>query len=141
RSSPSFILLLRISQHGLVRIASISKARNHTTTPLPGQPVRGSRTGRATNALLDLLGRRWTLRILWELRAEGTTLTFRELQSACGDASSSVINDRLRELREAGIVDRMPSGGYALTDHGRELCEAMYPLADWAQRWARRQQR
>ena len=29
--------------------------------------VRGSRTGRRIMALLDLLGRRWTLRILWEL--------------------------------------------------------------------------
>ena len=30
--------------------------------------VRGSRTGRPVMALLDLLGRRWTLRIVWELR-------------------------------------------------------------------------
>ncbi len=100
--------------------------------------MRGSRTGRAANALLDLLGRRWALRILWELRDDGTTLTFRELQTACGDASSSVVNDRLRELREAGIVDRA-GGGYALTAHGRELLEALEPLGDWAQRWARRE--
>jgi DNA-binding HxlR family transcriptional regulator len=135
RSSPSSILLLRISEHDW-RVASISKARN--PTPLPGRPVRGSRTGRAANALLDLLGRRWALRILWELRHEGTTLTFRELQTACGDASSSVINDRLRELREAGIVDRV-DGGYALTPHGRELKDTLLQLEDWAQRWARRQ--
>jgi DNA-binding HxlR family transcriptional regulator len=101
------------------RIASISKARNHTTTPLPGRPVRGSRTGRAANALLDLLGRRWALRILWELRHEGTTLTFRELQANCGDASSS--------------------GGYALSAHGRELIPALSGLEEWANRWARRQ--
>jgi DNA-binding HxlR family transcriptional regulator len=121
------------------RIASISKARNHTTTPLPGRPVRGSRTGRAANALLDLLGRRWALRILWELRHEGTTLTFRELQANCGDASSSVVNDRLRELREAGIIERSSSGGYALSAHGRELIPALSGLEEWANRWARRQ--
>ena len=33
--------------------------------------VRGSRTGRPVMALLDLLGRRWTLRIVWELREAG----------------------------------------------------------------------
>ena len=90
-------------------------------------------------ALLDLLGRRWALRILWELRHEDATLTFRELQSRCGDASSSVVNDRLRELREAGIVQRVRSGGYRLTDHGRELCEPLGTLETWSQRWARRQ--
>ena len=33
--------------------------------------VRGSKTGRPVMALLDLLGRRWTLRIVWELREAG----------------------------------------------------------------------
>jgi DNA-binding HxlR family transcriptional regulator len=33
--------------------------------------VRGSKTGRPIMALLDLLGRRWTLRIAWELREAG----------------------------------------------------------------------
>jgi DNA-binding HxlR family transcriptional regulator len=51
------------------------------------------------------------------------------------------MNDRLRELREAGIVDRVAEGGYALTPHGRELYDRLAPLEDWAARWARRQQR
>ena len=40
-------------------------------TPKPGRRVRGSVTGRPIMALLDLLGRRMTLRILWELREAG----------------------------------------------------------------------
>jgi DNA-binding HxlR family transcriptional regulator len=36
--------------------------------PRPGTKVRGSSGGRPIMALLDLLGRRWALRILWELR-------------------------------------------------------------------------
>ena len=59
--------------------------------------VRGSKTGRPIMALLDLLGRRWTLRIVWELR-EGA-LTSRELRAACGDASPTVMQQRLSELR------------------------------------------
>ena len=43
--------------------------------------VRGSRTGRPIMALLDLLGRRWTLRIIWELR-EDRALTSRALRTA-----------------------------------------------------------
>ena len=54
-------------------------------------------------ALLDLLGRRWTLRIVWELR-EGA-LTSRALRAACDDASPTILQPRLTELREAGLVE------------------------------------
>ena len=74
-------------------------------------------------ALLDLLGRRWALRVLWELR-DGHRRSFRDLQARCGDISSSVLNDRLRELREARIVATAPAGGYQLTDGGQQLLRA-----------------
>jgi DNA-binding HxlR family transcriptional regulator len=88
-------------------------------------------------ALLDLLGRRWSLRVLWELR-DGTAPSFRELQARCGDISSSVLNDRLRELREAGIVDAERGDGYRLSREGHQLIEALAPLDAWAKRWGRR---
>ena len=75
--------------------------------------------------------------MLWELRADDTP-TFRELQSRCGDVSSSVLNDRLRELRAAGIVTAEPSGGYGLTREGRELLNVLGPISSWAKRWAKR---
>ena len=87
-------------------------------------------------ALLDLLGRRWTLRAIWELREE--QLTFRELQSRCGSISSSVLNERLTELRAAGIVES-GAGGYQLTDEGRKLLDLYPPLEAWADRWAERE--
>ena len=86
-------------------------------------------------ALLDLLGRRWALRIGWELR-EGETLTFRQLQERCDGASSSVVNDRLRELRGAGILE-LEERGYRLTPRGAALIELLLPLDRWAKRWAR----
>jgi DNA-binding HxlR family transcriptional regulator len=88
-------------------------------------------------ALLDLLGRRWALRILWELREEPAT-TFRDLQARCGDISSSVLNQRLRELREAGILERSDPNGYELTHAGRGLLQALAPIDEWASRWGRR---
>jgi DNA-binding HxlR family transcriptional regulator len=98
--------------------------------------VRGSRTGRPIMALLDLLGRRWALRVLWELR-DGA-LTFRELQARCEGMSSSVLNQRLRELRDAGIIELRPGAGYQLTDDGRALDEAFSPLYQWAVQWGER---
>jgi DNA-binding HxlR family transcriptional regulator len=87
-------------------------------------------------AALDLLGRRWALRVLWELR-EGA-LVFRELRTRCDEVSPTVLNQRLAELREAGIVAHEAGSGYALTADGEKLLEALAPLHDWAARWARR---
>jgi len=84
-------------------------------------------------ALFDLLGRRWALRVLWELR--GQPLTFRQLQEHCGDMSSSVLNQRLRELRRAGVVEQEHGQGYRLTGEGRALLDALKPLGAWADRW------
>ena len=105
-----------------------------TRSPLPGRRVRGSTTGRPVMAALDLLGRRWTLRILWELRGEA--LVFRALRSACDDVSPTVLNARLGELRDAGIVEHVEPDGYRLTSRGRELVRALAPLVAWADRWA-----
>jgi DNA-binding HxlR family transcriptional regulator len=88
-------------------------------------------------ALLDLLGRRWALRVLWELR-DGSAPTFRELQARCGEISSSVLNDRLHELRGAGIVVAEDTGGYRLSSEGHDLLEALAPIDAWARRWADR---
>ena len=84
--------------------------------------------------LLDLLGRRWTLRVLWELR-DGSEYGFRQLQDRCGGMSSSVLATRLAELRDAGIVETSDSGAQKLTPEGSELVERFIPLNEWAQRW------
>lgn len=96
--------------------------------------VRGSRTGRPIMVLLDLLGRRWALRVLWELR-DGP-LTSRALRVACDEASPTVLQARLAELRDAGLVDHGPGRGYELTARGREFLDAFAPLYDFAERWA-----
>ena len=95
--------------------------------------VRGSRTGRPIMALLDLLGRRWTLRVVWELRE--LTLTSRALRQACDDASPTVLQARLAELRQAGFVELKPGLGYRLTATGKELLHTLLPLHRFAERW------
>jgi DNA-binding HxlR family transcriptional regulator len=103
--------------------------------PTPGEPVRGSSTGRPIMALLDLLGRRWSLRVLWELR-EGP-VPFRVLQARCEGMSSSVLSQRLAELRAAGVVERAEDG-HRLSTEGERLLRALAPLQGWAERWAAR---
>jgi DNA-binding HxlR family transcriptional regulator len=91
-------------------------------------------TADPVNDLLELLGHRWTLRVLWELR-DGP-MPYRRLRDACGGLSTSVLSQRLRELSAAGLVEH-PSEGYALTPLGSELGEEIVSLGGWARRWAR----
>jgi len=99
----------------------------------PGRKVRGSESGAPINALFDLLGRRWALGIVWNL-GEGP-LSFRELQELCETISPSILNIRLKELREAEIVVRTLEG-YELTPRGATLRKSLMPLGEWSARWS-----
>ncbi len=83
--------------------------------------------------IIELLSKKWVMRIIWELRSEA--MTFRQLQQACDDVSPTVLNQRLKLLKDAQIVVLEAQAGYQLTDIGRELLEVYKPLSEWAQRW------
>lgn len=100
------------------------------TVPKVGEGARGSKTGRPIMVVLDLLGRRGALRVLWELRGE--PLTFRALQDAAA-SNPSALNTRLKELRDAGWVAH-EGDGYQLTATGRELLALLLPLSAFAER-------
>lgn len=92
-------------------------------------------------AALDLLGRRWTLRVIWELHVNGAPIGFRDLQRRCDGMSSSVLSTRLTELREAGIATSTATAthpAWHLTALGDDLVTAMEPLLDWSHAWAER---
>lgn len=112
---------------------SASRTEAQEQGPRPGRPARGTRTGRPLLVAFDLLGRRWALRVLWELRDE--QLGFRALQERCGDMSSSVLRDRLAEMVGAGLVETDDAGRYGLSRHGHALLHALKPLASWAEEW------
>jgi DNA-binding HxlR family transcriptional regulator len=105
-------------------------------TPAPGRPVRGSSTGRPVMAAMDLLGRRWALRVLWELSHE--PMRALQLKDRCDDLSLSVLYQRLRELSEAGLVVQDGEGRFTVTPLGRDLRGALEPLDAWSRRWADR---
>ncbi len=101
---------------------------------LPGQATTGSASGRPVMVLLDALGKRWTLRVIWELNKD-KACTFRELRSLCEEVSPTSLNQRLKDLRDLGLIERTKHG-YELSEYGRSLSALLLPLDRWASDWA-----
>lgn len=91
---------------------------------------RSRKSRRPVMRVLDVLGRRWALRALWELR-DGPR-TFRALREACDDVSPSSLNQRLANLRKLGVV-ALGDDGYVLTAPGRRLSRILLELHRWAE--------
>jgi DNA-binding HxlR family transcriptional regulator len=62
-------------------------------------------------------------------------MTFRELQERCDNASPTVVNRRLAELRRAGFVEHASGLGYRLTGEGWALLRSLKPFFRWAATW------
>ena len=95
------------------------------------QTIRKTKTSAALALALDHFGRRWALRVIWELRGE--PLSFRALRSACGDISPSVMQARLHQLRDLGLIEQIPGLGYRHTSAGQQLFRVIAPLDNWAE--------
>jgi len=106
-------------------------------TALP-QPPQGLRDWNSCpiRDVLDHVGSRWSLLILFQLR--GRTLRFTELKREIGDISQRMLTQTLRILERDGLVSRHiyptipPRVDYALTDLGTSLLEPMGELLRWA---------
>jgi DNA-binding HxlR family transcriptional regulator len=85
----------------------------------------------AVEGALDLLGRRWALRLVWELRR--ASLSFSELRQLT-EISPSVLSARLGELVAADVLERDHARRYRLSGRGRELARILYEVNRWAQR-------
>ncbi|RDI54036.1 winged helix-turn-helix transcriptional regulator [Nocardia mexicana] len=83
-----------------------------------------------TYAVMDLLGQRWMLRVLWEL--EPGPLGFLELRRRMDNCSSSMLSLRLQHLQAAGLATKRPDKAHELTPAGRELAEALHPIWEWS---------
>lgn len=80
---------------------------------------------------LALAGQKWSLRIVWELRAG--PLSFRGLRGQCGNISPSVLAGRLKELADSGVVENIPRLGYRLTARGERLFQVLTGLDKWSE--------
>ena len=107
------------------------------------QPGAATEDGQAVcphfHAAIELIGKRWTGAIVSAL-TEGP-LRFGELGKAVPGLSDRLLSQRLRELEDAGVVERAVEEGtptrviYSLTEKGADLRPALAELRAWAQRW------
>ncbi|WP_347923842.1 helix-turn-helix domain-containing protein [Pontimicrobium sp. SW4] len=106
---------------------------NNKSQPTPGKPVRGSKTGQPIMVIFDLLGRNWSMGVIWHLNNGPST--FRALQAYCENISPTTLNKRIKELTLAGFLERTING-YVLTSQGKELFNLIEPLGKWSKKWA-----
>lgn len=83
--------------------------------------------------LVDLLARRHVLPAFWELR--GPALAYKVLVQRLA-APEAQVTQRLRELRETGLVEVDEAGDYRLTGEGRRLLDLLEALETFADGWA-----
>ncbi|MFN0155480.1 MAG: winged helix-turn-helix transcriptional regulator [Gaiella sp.] len=82
-----------------------------------------------------LLERRWTVSILWA-SCEGAS-RFNEFRQAVGEIPPTTLTQRLTELEEAGVLERIvidarpPRVEYRLTPRGRELQAVLTAIETW----------
>lgn len=87
----------------------------------------------------EILCSRWTMVLLRELVA-GTT-RFNDLRRGVPKMSPTLLSTRLKELEEAGVVERRPLRNepglfdYHLTEAGRDLRGVVEAVGFWGQKW------
>lgn len=91
------------------------------------------------HAAIELIGKRWTGAIVSAL-TDGPK-RFGELGKVVPGLSDRLLSQRLRELEDAGVVEREVEPGtpvkvsYSLTGKGADLGPAIAELKAWARRW------
>jgi DNA-binding HxlR family transcriptional regulator len=93
-----------------------------------------SKENAAVSQLLALLEARYALRVL----RDGHAQTFRLLQDSVGSITPNTLNTRIKELREAGLVNH-GSEGYSLTLSGQDLLKRLSDLQAFAGKWQQTQ--
>ncbi len=92
-----------------------------------------SKENAAINQLFERLECRYALRVLWALR-DGHPQTFRLLQDSVGGITPNTLNTRIKEMREAGLIDH-GSDGYIVTAPGLDLLKRLSDVQAFATRW------
>lgn len=86
----------------------------------------------------ELLCERWTMIVIRELVAGSRQ--FNDLRRGLPLMSPSLLSRRLKQLTEAGVIQRVPNNGskksYALTEAGLELVPLVKLMGVWGHRWA-----
>src|SRR5689334_17342900 len=89
---------------------------------------------------LEILGDHWTLLIIRDMLTG--TRHFNDLERGLPRISRALLASRLRQLRQAGVIDKQLTGAgrktteYQLTQAGQELFGVIMALRGWGEKWA-----
>jgi len=90
--------------------------------------------------ILGIIGKKWTLRILYEIKM-GDSVRFTDLMSSSHGLSARTLTKRLSELERSRLIKRVsykeipPRVEYSLTDQGKKLMDISGLIAKWAMKW------
>lgn len=87
---------------------------------------------------IELIGRRWTGAIL-QVMLGGQT-RFSDIRDSVPGLSDRLLNERLKELEDVGIVNRCTETRdvhYSLTDVGQQIDSVLVAVAVWAESLSR----
>ncbi len=94
------------------------------------------------SSTLDIVSKKWTLDILFELRRRNEWARFSRIKKNIGDISPKALSDRLHDLEEEGLIehriseDSLPvKSEYRLTESGYELTDVIMEFKKWVFKW------
>ena len=86
---------------------------------------------------MRIIGGKWKGSILWHL--QDAPVRFNDLVRQLGGASKKMVNQRLKEMEEIGLVERKVIStrpvavAYEITNFGRSSLAVLEQLKDWAE--------
>lgn len=111
-----------------IQINSESKCENTGENSLCFCPIEG---------IINVISKKWALIVIGTI-SNHKKIRFNKLKIQLKGISPKTLSDRLKELENAGIINRQayaeipPRVEYSLTQDGMEVRDAMKPLMEWA---------
>ena len=91
-------------------------------------------------ALMDILSRKWNLRVIFEL-TKADSIRFGELKASIGTITNTSLSSTLKELEDYGFLTRKqfneipPHVEYSLTEKGMMLYPIFAAMGQWIQKY------
>lgn len=89
--------------------------------------------------IITIISKKWAILVI-NILGHHENLRFKDLMNILEGISPKTLTDLLKELQKTGLVQRRsfpeipPRVEYSLTDDGKELCEVIIPLVEWAEK-------
>jgi DNA-binding HxlR family transcriptional regulator len=89
--------------------------------------------------IITTISKKWAILVI-SILGHHKRLRFTDMMTILDGISPKSLTDLLKELQRTGLIQREsfseipPRVEYSLTDDGKQLCEAIVPLVQWAEK-------